>query len=291
MPLSKNDLTFRSQLFLVLKLMPSPRWKLVVDVGLAPTSNDSNIDPDTDNKIRELDSLIEAHMPHDKDSPLASLLPGFTSLRLLLVKRSRSDRENELLQSALDSFEKYRSSGQPDANAVGMTARDFMIKSRQQTMSANRTSTSNSQGAHVSSFVHEQQPPNHQTQDVSQQQQQREFIPQDVSQPGVAPCLVQQVPPHQQLPVQQENLANTQNSSNLMNAAVAGYFSQYKISEVSDDNQEMTSGYSFPVSPTLQVLAGQSMVSPFLTGLDSQGDIPPFNMNASQNDCQHFQGL
>lgn len=112
--------------------MPSPKWKLVVEIGLAPKSAGVDQDGSENCKLsNELLSLICTHMPQDKTDTLAPYLPGFTSLQLLLMKRSRSARENEILQTAQASYVNYKISGQSDSNIAWMTARDCMLLSVQ----------------------------------------------------------------------------------------------------------------------------------------------------------------
>lgn len=116
--------------------MPSPKWKLVVDVGMAPSSSAAT-DPQTEAQICQLVTAVQTYMPEDKSSPLAALLPGFTSLRLLLLKQTHSGRDRELLLSALQSFKNYKGAGQSDSEAVSMTARDFMMNTRPQACNRN----------------------------------------------------------------------------------------------------------------------------------------------------------
>lgn len=114
--------------------MPSPKWKLVVDVGLPSETATSSDDDDSDERqvlTRELLSLLHHHTPLDKSSPLAEFLPGFSSLRLLLSSDfSESRREQALLEAALGFFRKYRTMGIAEKDAVWMTARDFMTVSK-----------------------------------------------------------------------------------------------------------------------------------------------------------------
>ena len=71
-------------------------------------------------------------MPADKKSPFASFLPGFTSLRLLLIQQSRTPREDELLKSILVSYATYRRGGnRSETDMAVSTARDFMMMSKQ----------------------------------------------------------------------------------------------------------------------------------------------------------------
>lgn len=80
----------------------------------------------------ELLFLIQKFMPADKKSPFASFLPGFTSLRLLLIQQSRSAREDELLKSTLASYATYRKGGlRSETDMAVSMARDFMMISKQ----------------------------------------------------------------------------------------------------------------------------------------------------------------
>lgn len=124
--------------------MPSPKWKLVVDVGLVSSCDSTGDTCKTDSGVRELADLISNQMPDDKNSPLASLLPGFTSLRLLLLKTNRSEREAELLQKALSLFGQYKQSGHSTETIAAMICRDFMQWTRQDNPSI---SAANPQGA------------------------------------------------------------------------------------------------------------------------------------------------
>lgn len=113
-------------------LLPSPRWKLVVEVGEGASAL-GNQGPATadDQRIPELLSLIESNMPEDQYSPLAPLLQGITSLRLLLLKPARSLEENESLDVALNSYESYKLEGRAASDIVALTSRTFMIMTRQ----------------------------------------------------------------------------------------------------------------------------------------------------------------
>jgi hypothetical protein len=108
-------------------MMPSPQWKLVVDLGGPQLLHNNTLE---NSRKQLLLSLIEAHTPPDQRSPLAEFLPGFASIRLLLIEHNLNDRENELLKSAVACFQSYKASGRDDKDATWMTARDFMILSR-----------------------------------------------------------------------------------------------------------------------------------------------------------------
>jgi hypothetical protein len=113
-------------------LVPSPRWKLVVEVGeTTPTTLSGDQASGEDLRIAELLSLIEANMPADQHAPLSPLLPGITSLRLLLLKPSRTPEECESLDVALNTYESYKIEGRSASEIVGLTSRTFMVMARQ----------------------------------------------------------------------------------------------------------------------------------------------------------------
>jgi hypothetical protein len=103
----------------------------VVDVGIGPPPKFGNLTDEEFQLHHELLALIQACFPEDKNSPLASYLPGFTSLRLLLIQQSRSPRDDELLKSVLSSYASYKKGGhRTDMDIASMTARDFMLLSK-----------------------------------------------------------------------------------------------------------------------------------------------------------------
>jgi hypothetical protein len=110
--------------------VPTPRWNLVVDVGAATLPAVSENTQDLQTQI-DLLRLIEAFMPKNKNSPLALFLPGFTSLRLLLLQQCKSERDNELIRTVITSYISYRQAGRSDPDVVAMTARDFMLLTKQ----------------------------------------------------------------------------------------------------------------------------------------------------------------
>lgn len=117
------------------KLMPTPKWKLVVDVG-APDKTEpepaATIGGQVDTRANDLLLLMRTYTPADKNSPLAVYLPGFTSLRLLLEKIRKSPREEELAQTLVESFSSYCQSGRTPSDVAWMVARDHMLLSQQQ---------------------------------------------------------------------------------------------------------------------------------------------------------------
>jgi hypothetical protein len=105
--------------------MPTPKWKLVVDVGSAPPKPDDG--KVTDTRVQDVLKILADHTPTHRNSPYSPYLPGFTSLRLLLLKRNRSKDENDIMSTMLDSYSSYLSSGKEAGEIALMMARDYML--------------------------------------------------------------------------------------------------------------------------------------------------------------------
>lgn len=156
----------------LLQLMPSPKWKLVVDIGnfeesapvaVASTAIDETnaeqpvdmkespednfatpvsvtftgvsavaSDGGKDPRINEVVSLLGKFMPSDALSNHAPYVSGFMSLRLLLLRPSRSMEEEELVTTMLDSYSSYHSGGRESSDIAVMLARDYLFLSHQQ---------------------------------------------------------------------------------------------------------------------------------------------------------------
>lgn len=131
------------------QLMPSPKWKLVVDIGetepastipstsVSPSStvavsDKESVDSCKDARINEVVSLLGQHMPSEPASPLSSYLPGFMSLRLLLLRPSRTIEEEELVRTMLGSYSSYSTGGRSKSDIAVMLARDYMFLAQQQ---------------------------------------------------------------------------------------------------------------------------------------------------------------
>lgn len=133
--------------------MPSPKWKLVVDIGEVEELNSSEtvesdptlvtkIDGDSertfdapsskDERIDEIVSLLGKFMPSDPCSPFAPLVAGFMSLRLMLLRMNRTLEEDELVRTMLDSYTSYALGGREHSDIAFMLARDFMYLTQQQ---------------------------------------------------------------------------------------------------------------------------------------------------------------
>jgi hypothetical protein len=106
---------------------------LVVDVGKDATNDPDDAEADG---LTSLLRIIETHTPSDKSSPRAGFLPGFTALRLLLQKKKRSQRENDLLKSVLACYESYKTTGRSEADTACMTARDYMALDKESSMTS-----------------------------------------------------------------------------------------------------------------------------------------------------------
>jgi len=168
------------------RLMPSPKWKLVVDVGepdipspvmqppvqetstmhmhqqqamvanaanamaVAAATMETSHDPQPDMAttmnaaaapssdvmaqvdVSHLVSLLGEYMPSDPTSPLSTYLPGFMSLRLMLLRRSKTPEEEELVRTMLGSYQSYSSGGRAKSDIALMLARDYMFLTQQQ---------------------------------------------------------------------------------------------------------------------------------------------------------------
>ena len=144
------------------QLMPSPKWKLVVDVGeMEPQSStslaqlesmafghESSFDQASveltdrvsvsdrsstgvkDPRIDEVVSLLGEYMPSEQTTPLAPFIQGFMSLRLLLLRPSRSQEEEEGVHTMLESFTSYSQGGRSRSDIAFLLARDFMFLSQ-----------------------------------------------------------------------------------------------------------------------------------------------------------------
>ena len=113
------------------QLMPTPKWKLVVDVGAKPPKPDNA--SVADRRVADLLKLLAEHIPTHRNSPYSPYLPGFTSLRLLLLKQTTTSEETDLLTTVLQSYSSYLSSGRSSSETAWMIARDFMLLSRTST--------------------------------------------------------------------------------------------------------------------------------------------------------------
>jgi hypothetical protein len=88
--------------------------------------------PARDARIGHVISLLAEFMPFDSQSICGPYLPGFMSLRLLLLRQTRSAEEEEIVRTMLDSYSSYASGGRQRADIAVMLARDFIFINQQQ---------------------------------------------------------------------------------------------------------------------------------------------------------------
>lgn len=174
------------------KLMPSPKWKLVVDVGAtlaAPVTESSAEDPTTAKQLETnqdssasangadgLLKLLTELMPTHMNSPLSAYLPGFTSLRMMLLKSTKTQNETELVNCMVQSYESFLSTGRPLQDIAMLVVRDFVAMSQEsvhQNMAALTSSV-----APVRQQYQQYQPQQHQQPQQMQQFQHAQMAPQ-----------------------------------------------------------------------------------------------------------------
>ena len=136
------------------RLLPSPKWKLIVDVGQqqqqvvqqeqqqvvqqeqqqqeVPAAAPPIPSEDPATLSSEVISIFGEHMPSDHNSPAFAYLQGFMSLRLLLLRQNRAGQEQDLVNTMLSSYSSYKAGGRTPADIALMLARDFMFLSQQQ---------------------------------------------------------------------------------------------------------------------------------------------------------------
>merc|ERR1712151_1010151 len=85
-----------------------------------------------DPRLDEVLSILAEFMPSDAQSSWGPFLPGFMSLRLLLLRQSQSREEHEIVRTMLDSFSSYSANGRQRSDIAVMLARDFLFMSQQQ---------------------------------------------------------------------------------------------------------------------------------------------------------------
>ena len=121
------------------RLMPSPKWKLVVDVGemqaqAAPVPQQNSTatnGADNDALTSEVITMFGEHMPSDPSNPGFSYLQGFMSLRLLLLRNTRTNQEQDIVNTILSSYSSYKAGGRTRPDIALMLARDFLFLNQQ----------------------------------------------------------------------------------------------------------------------------------------------------------------
>jgi len=143
------------------KLKPTPKWKLVVDLGEVAEAPKAARLPDR--RVSELLKLLEQYTPGQGDSPYSMYLPGFSMLRLLLTKQAKTTQESELISTVLESYSSYKASGRRNQEIACLTARDFMVlyqssgsvdQQQQQQQPQQQMKSNGQQGLNVQSMQH-----------------------------------------------------------------------------------------------------------------------------------------
>lgn len=133
------------------KLLPTPKWKLVVDVSVpspreevrdVPTTQpitSTQTVPQTTPTQQTNDAVIDTiirllgdEMPSNPSSAIPSHIQSLMSLRLLLLRVRRSSQEDEVVNTVLGSYSSYSKSGRSNCDIATMLARDFMFLTQQQ---------------------------------------------------------------------------------------------------------------------------------------------------------------
>jgi len=150
--------TFLINIF-TLQYLPSPKWRLVVEcdkpskegpgrgneISTKPTTTkdspgiqdqDENTECKESDPTSEIIQLLGEHMPSDNSFPGFSYLAGFMSLRLMLLRSSRSPSEEEMIRILKGSYRSYCKSGRQRDDIASLLARDCMFLTRSQTNSS-----------------------------------------------------------------------------------------------------------------------------------------------------------
>lgn len=102
-----------------------------VAAAAAVAANNHPARTERDGRIDDVISLLAEFMPSDAQSNWGPYLPGFMSLRLLLLRQTRSPQEEEIVRTMMDSYSSYTSGGRQRADIAVMLARDFIFINQQ----------------------------------------------------------------------------------------------------------------------------------------------------------------
>lgn len=137
------------------KLLPTPKWKLVIDMGsssaaatpgtcavkpqLALTSkmeqlpsSSKPIEPQCDPRIFDIVNLLADEMSTDIMTRISSHGSDMISLRLLLLKPNKSEPENDLVSTVVGSYTSYLASGRAKNEIAIMVSRDYAYMTQNQ---------------------------------------------------------------------------------------------------------------------------------------------------------------
>jgi len=163
-------------------LLPTPKWKLVVDVSLLPEENsqdrstekvqpqqitpqatpDSTPAQSNDTVIDKIIRLLGDEMPSSLSSDISTHVQNLMSLRLLLLRPRRSVQEEEIVNTISGSYSSYSKSSRCNSDIAVMLAHDFMFLTQVQPPMAMNSQQlpflQPNSGAHAAQFPQAPQP-------------------------------------------------------------------------------------------------------------------------------------
>jgi len=138
------------------KLLPTPKWKLIVDVSVTPEEDSRNRSTEilqkisshpasdaapahpSDTIIDKIIRLLGDEMPSSLSSNIPTQVQNLMSLRLLLLRPRRSVQEEEIVNTISGSYSSYSKSRRTESDIAIMLAHDFMFLTQaQQPMTIN----------------------------------------------------------------------------------------------------------------------------------------------------------
>lgn len=205
-----------------------------------------------DSRIQEVISILGEYMPSDPKSPLVSYLPGFMSLRLMLLRSQWSPQESEIIDTMLGSYSSYTASGRTREDIAVLLARDCMFLQAQNVEVPQQTNVNTNNptpnptlsSSHSSPFSTSQQPPSQQQHNMFHHTQQSQS-PFGLHSPNIGPS------------------SNTSSSSTMMN------------NKHHNHHTHMQQQQMHPPSPSDSNLFQQAGASPLLNGQSSCFDFNP----------------
>ena len=115
----------------------------------------------------EVISIFGEHMPSDPTQPSFAFLQGFMSLRLLLLRSSRSLQEEDVVNTMLTAYSSYKAGGRTRQDIALMLARDFMFMNLQaqpqQMQMPPQQMQQQQQHQSQNNFIYNNMPPHHPT--------------------------------------------------------------------------------------------------------------------------------
>ena len=98
-----------------------------------------------DSRIAAVVSLLGEYMPSNPNSELASYIPGFMAMRLMMLKPTWTELEKELVQTIVASYSSYTSAGRSKSEVAVLLARDcmFLIQHQPQYQTQHQSISSN----------------------------------------------------------------------------------------------------------------------------------------------------